>query len=269
MAFPFSVRRHRGTLTIHHSSFRFHRAVPLPTMQTDSTSSTTNVTPDPVRFSGSRASRREFLRLLGLGFLASYTVATADASDDRSSAFRIQSVDEDGTTFPQSVASGDPTPSGVIFWTRLAPAAVTGTDHLVLELALDAGFTRNVLRVRVPADQITAALDYTLRLDLDGRLEPNTLYYYHFIYRQVSSRTAARGPCRTNTMRPSTRSSSPWSTARIIPTATTARTNSSRRTLPSTSCCTSATSFTKRPATPRSRARRTGPSPCPAAARWH
>ena len=103
--------------------------------------------------------------------------------------FRVLAVDDAGTTFPQSVASGDPTSSGMILWTRLAPAAVTGTDILALEVALDSGFTQIQLRVRVPAEQITAALDYTLRIDLDRHLQANTIYYYCFVYQNVSSRT--------------------------------------------------------------------------------
>jgi alkaline phosphatase D len=137
-------------------------------------------------------SRREFLRFLGAGFLASYTVLAAtdaDAMGSGSHVFRINSADSDGASFPQSVASGDPTASGFILWTRLTPALVTGNDVLGLEIALDADFTQVELRVRIPAAQISSALDYTLRVDLDGKLKANTTYYYRFIYLNVSSRT--------------------------------------------------------------------------------
>lgn len=147
---------------------------------------------DPIRFNGGRPNRREFLRLLGLGFLATYTVVTAEdaeAAGNGTHPFRISAVDETGATFPQSVASGDPTASGMIVWTRLAAGMVTGADVVALEVALDAEFTQLQLRVRVPASQITATLDNTLRIDLDRRLQPNTIYYYRFIYRNVSSRT--------------------------------------------------------------------------------
>lgn len=140
----------------------------------------------------SRPSRREFLRLLGLGFLASYTVVAAgeaEAAGNGKHPFRVLAVDDAGATFPQSVASGDPTASGVILWTRLAPGVVTGTDAVALEVALDPDFAQLQLRVRIPAAQITPALDHTLRIDLDRRLQANTVYYYRFIYRNVSSRT--------------------------------------------------------------------------------
>ena len=147
---------------------------------------------NPVHSIGGRSNRREFLRLLGLGFLASYTVLSADEAEAAGSGthpFRALSVDDAGTTFPQSVASGDPTASGMILWTRLTPASVTGTDILALEVALDVNFTQIQLRVRIPAGQISAALDYTLRIDLDRHLQANTIYYYRFIYQNVSSRT--------------------------------------------------------------------------------
>ena len=148
-------------------------------------SSTTPSTPTTLVAPGRHGNRREFLRLLGLGFLASYTVMSAGEA----TAAEDAAVDEAGTTFPQSVSSGDPTPTGVICWTRLAPGVVTGNDGLVLEIALDRDFTRRELRVRVPAAQITPVLDHTVRVDLDGRLKPDTIYYYRFIYRGVRSRT--------------------------------------------------------------------------------
>ncbi len=150
--------------------------------------------PDEViRSVGGQSSRREFLRLIGLGFLASYTVLSAEeahaAANRGKDIFRADAVDDAGSTFPQSVSSGDPTTSGVILWTRLAPGVVTGSDVLVAEVALDVDFTEIQLRVQVPAGQITATLDYTLRVDLNRHLQPNTIYYYRFIYRNVSSRT--------------------------------------------------------------------------------
>ena len=140
-----------------------------------------------VRFQGGTSSRREFLRLLGLGFLASYTVEDAPA------ALRLSpgpiSVADDGTVFPQSVASGDPTPSGFILWTRVAPTVDTGADNLTVEVALDAAFAQIQLRAVVPPGQLTATLDHTVRIDLDRRLAANTIYYYRFLYRGTYSRT--------------------------------------------------------------------------------
>ena len=160
---------------------------------------------EEVRPAGVPPNRREFLRLLGLGFLASYTVLSAEEAeaatfpDGKPHVFRALAVDDAGSVFPQSVASGDPTASGMILWTRLAPGVVTGTDVLGLEIALDAGFTQIQLRVRVSASQLTSTLDYTVRVDLDRHLQPNTIYYYRFIYQNVSSRTGrARSLPRAN-----------------------------------------------------------------------
>ena len=150
---------------------------------------------DTPRLAAGQTNRREFLRLLGLGFLASYTTVSLDAagaavvSGRQTDPFGVRAVDDVGTTFPQSVASGDPTSSGMILWTRLLPTAVTGVDPLALEVALDAAFTQLQLRVNIPAGQVTATLDYTVRVDLDRHLHPNTIYYYRFIYQNVSSRT--------------------------------------------------------------------------------
>ena len=53
-------------------------------------------------------------------------------------------TDDPARTFPQSVASGDPTPTGAIVWTRLAPEVLVAGRELVLEVASDDGF-RNVV----------------------------------------------------------------------------------------------------------------------------
>ncbi len=176
-------------------SRRLTSKLPTLPMHTDFDPSPASDHPaNPVRPAVGRTNRREFLRLLGLGFLASYTTvpfgeAEAAARDAQPDPFGVRAVDDAGTTFPQSVASGDPTPSGMILWTRLLPAVVTGTDPLLLEVALDAAFSQIQLRVNVPASQITPTLDNTVRVDLDRHLRPNTIYYYRFIYQNVSSRT--------------------------------------------------------------------------------
>ncbi len=167
----------------------------MPSDFDPSPSSVSDRRADSLRVASGRSNRREFLRLLSLGFLASYTVVSFDEAEAaavpglRQNIFRVSAVDNAGTTFPQSVASGDPTPSGMILWTRLAPGVVTGTDLLALQVALDSAFTQIQLQVSIPAGQITATLDNTLRIDLDRHLQPNTIYYYRFIYQNISSRT--------------------------------------------------------------------------------
>ncbi len=153
---------------------------------------------DPIRYSGGGSNRREFLRLLGLGFLASYTVVTAEDAEAAGSGkhpFRASAVGDAGTTFPQSVASGDPTASGVIFWTRLAPGMVTGTDIVALEIALDADLTQLQLRVRVPASQITAALDYTCGSISTAASSPTRSTTTASSTATSAAAPAARAPC--------------------------------------------------------------------------
>jgi len=103
--------------------------------------------------------------------------------------------------FPQSVASGGPTPSGAVVWTRLAPGLATVTGgRLYLQVVptpgdggtpnADADFSRDGTRTftvptagrRDGATALAADQDHTVRVDLDGRLEADTFYFYRFVY---------------------------------------------------------------------------------------
>jgi alkaline phosphatase D len=80
-------------------------------------------------------------------------------------------------TFPQGVASGDPTPDSVVLWTRMEPVdpaveAVPG----VLEVARDESFSDLVVRADITA---TRASDFTVRVVV-GDLEPDQRYVYRF-----------------------------------------------------------------------------------------
>ncbi len=85
--------------------------------------------------------------------------------------------------FGYGVASGDPTPTAVILWTRAtpSPAATPGSRKgppvtVVWELAGDEAF-RTVLRRGVVTT--SAARDHTVKVDADG-LAPYTQYFYRF-----------------------------------------------------------------------------------------
>ncbi len=97
-------------------------------------------------------------------------------------------------TFPQSVASGGPTPTGVVLWTRIAPAAVVEGEPLAVEVATDDDFEEHVVQGLVPAERIGPEYDYTVRVDLDEGLAPDTAYAYRFVYRDAASPV---GRCRT------------------------------------------------------------------------
>lgn len=98
--------------------------------------------------------------------------------------------------FNWSVASGDPTESGVILWTRVNPEAFDKTTPLKYQVASDQNFQSQsiVLEDQVNASQFGVERDYTVHIDLDGKLEANTSYFYRFIYKDISSPI---GRCKT------------------------------------------------------------------------
>jgi alkaline phosphatase D len=109
-------------------------------------------------------------------------------------AFAFDSDADPGGTFPQSVASGGPTPTGVILWTRVAPAVYDPARRLAVQVAADDAFDDVVFEGVVTDGESVRAHDYTVKVDLDGRLEPDTRYHYRFVYDGVASRV---GRCRT------------------------------------------------------------------------
>ena len=90
--------------------------------------------------------------------------------------------------FPSGVASGDPTPSGVVLWTRIAPAALRAGEDVLWQIAEDEAFSRPVVAGRVPASTVQASSDHTLKLDTDGLLQANRFYFYRFAHAGTSSR---------------------------------------------------------------------------------
>jgi alkaline phosphatase D len=97
-------------------------------------------------------------------------------------------------TFPQSVASGGPTPSGVILWTRVAPDRFDPETPLGVQSATDEAFDDIVFNGVVTDDESVRAHDHTVKVDLNGRLESDSTYRYRFVYDGAASRT---GRCRT------------------------------------------------------------------------
>lgn len=137
-----------------------------------------------------RIRRRQFLGILGLGLATPYV-----ASFGRMRRVMAQASPRNASSvFSLSVASGDPSPTGVVLWTRIDPQAYLDGEDLYFEVAEDAGFANQVFEGVVPAMEIGPQRDYTVKIDLDGELQPNRRYYYRFVYRDVASRTAR---CRT------------------------------------------------------------------------
>lgn len=79
-----------------------------------------------------------------------------------------------GGTFPDGVASGDPTPTGITLWSRVA--GVTGTGSVLLEVATDKSFKKVVKSSLVPADPTR---QWIVKARVTG-LKPYTQYYYRF-----------------------------------------------------------------------------------------
>jgi alkaline phosphatase D len=138
----------------------------------------------------SRIDRRRFFGILGLGLATPYV-----ASFGRMRRVLAQASPRNASSvFSLSVASGDPSATGVMLWTRIDPLAYLAGEDLYFEVADDAGFATQVFEGLVPAAEIGPQRDYTVKIDLDGALQPNRRYYYRFVYRDVASRTAR---CRT------------------------------------------------------------------------
>ncbi len=105
----------------------------------------------------------------------------------------------DGPVFTLGVASGDPTPTSVILWTRLAldPTADDGAGGLpdgdvevAWDLAADAGFTKVLASELVSAQ---AAHGHSVHVDAQG-LEPGARYWYRF---RVGDQTSPVGQTAT------------------------------------------------------------------------
>ncbi|WP_197046775.1 alkaline phosphatase D family protein [Oceanobacillus salinisoli] len=116
---------------------------------------------------------------------------------------------EPGKGFPQSIASGDPTDSGMMLWTRVDPSLETGFSNIEINSKLiywmekpgvkndpslkeeiengkfvmfEVSKTEDFSTVEVSGfSPIWKEYDNIVRVDLDTMLEPNQVYYYRFI----------------------------------------------------------------------------------------
>lgn len=138
------------------------------------------------------ASRRSFLRFAGLaaaGGAIAVAIPFSKLARAKGQRVAITSGESPDLVFPQSVASGDPTPTGAIVWTRLAPVRYAPGEPLVLQVATDARFSEILHEGAVPAGAFGASTDWTVRVDLDGTLAPDRHYFYRFLHDGVATRT--------------------------------------------------------------------------------
>ncbi len=120
--------------------------------------------------------RREFLQTVAL--LAAVEPASA------------QNTAEPARTFPQSVASGDPSSNGIVLWTRVDPLAQGGNflNQVAYQIAGAPDFGTVLISGTGTLD--LPGKDNTIKVSVSSRLlQPFTTYYYRFIYNGVLSRT--------------------------------------------------------------------------------
>ena len=108
----------------------------------------------------------------------------------------VESSTLKSNVFSLSVASGDPTSTGVILWTRIDPEAYNENIPLKYQVSGDREFKNAdiVILENVPSSQFGKETDYTVKVDLDTKLEPNKTYFYRFVYGEATSQT---GRCKT------------------------------------------------------------------------
>ncbi len=82
-----------------------------------------------------------------------------------------------GGRFAEGVISGDPTPSGITLWTRVAD--VEGRGTVELEVARDRGFRKVVARELV---KTSGRIDHSVKARVGG-LRPHEQYFYRFATR--------------------------------------------------------------------------------------
>lgn len=148
--------------------------------------------------------RREFLKTVGLAVATPWLASCGDsgapgAASRPAGEAPIPAVPQAVTlpapgsgdaaaVFPFSVASGDPTASGAVLWTRLDPAAFRPGEDVLWQIAEDEAFARPVVAGRIAASLVLAKHDHTLKLDTDGLLQSNRFYFYRFAHAGTSSR---------------------------------------------------------------------------------
>ncbi len=120
-----------------------------------------------ISFDRMKLRRRDFLRLVGYGSALTALPIGVGCGDEA-----------EDSVFPQGVASGDPTETSVLLWTR-----VEVTRRVQYEVAADEEFERLVAAGEADADP---ERDHTVRLDIDG-LAAGTTYWYRFVADGVTS----------------------------------------------------------------------------------
>ena len=94
---------------------------------------------------------------------------------------------EQAAIFPQSVASGDPRPNGVVLWTRVDPQRQLAGNLVAWQISTTADFQGVIINGLAA---LSNENDNTVKLPVsDAQLQPYTTFFYRFLYNGVASRT--------------------------------------------------------------------------------
>ncbi len=123
--------------------------------------------------------------------LLSSSASAGLSSADVNALFTVNTYatpEEQAQTFPQSVASGDPSVNGIVLWTRVDPVFQSAGDQLAWQIAAGPDFSAVLLQ---GVATLAATSDNTAKLPVTapGVLDPYTIYYYRFIYGGIATRT--------------------------------------------------------------------------------
>ncbi|MFE4454087.1 alkaline phosphatase D family protein [Streptomyces sp. NPDC056796] len=144
---------------------------------------------------GADVGRRRFLTVTGAAAALAFAVGLPGAGTAAAAELDARRITED--PFTLGVASGDPLPSSVLLWTRLAPRPYEADGGLPArrvevrwEVAHDERFRRIVRRGTATAHPEFA---HSVRVDAGG-LDPDRTFYYRF---RAGSWTSPAGRTRT------------------------------------------------------------------------
>ncbi|HDM8233313.1 TPA: alkaline phosphatase D family protein [Vibrio campbellii] len=116
-------------------------------------------------------SRRDFIKAVSSGAVA--TTLTACGSDDKNTVT--------DASFEHGVASGDPTQTQVIIWTRVT------TEASYVDVSWQVSATEDFSSIEQSGTFATdTSRDFTVKVDVQN-LNPNTQYYYRFMVGEASS----------------------------------------------------------------------------------
>ncbi|WDG07137.1 alkaline phosphatase D family protein [Vibrio campbellii] len=116
-------------------------------------------------------SRRDFIKVVSSGAVA--TTLTACGSDEKNTVTFA--------SFEHGVASGDPTQTQVIIWTRVT------TEASYVDVSWQVSATEDFSSIEQSGTFTTdTSRDFTVKVDVQN-LNPNTQYYYRFMVGEASS----------------------------------------------------------------------------------